>query len=54
MAKLSLSIIPEIKKVVLDYGCPKEKDGLPKKHDLKKGARERKKGVTMSEKKRRG
>ena len=39
--------------MVLDYGCPKKrKDGMPKKHGPKKREREkeRKKGVTMSEK----
>ena len=45
MAKLSLGNIPEIKKVVLDYGCPKEKDGLPKKYGpRKKEMMSRKKG----------
>ena len=38
-------------KIKSDYGCPKKKrkDGMPKKHDPKKGE---KKGVTMSQKKR--
>ena len=39
-------------KIKSDYGCPKKKrkDGMPKKHDQKKGE---KKGVTMSQKRER-
>jgi hypothetical protein len=33
---------------VLDYGCPKEKEGMPRSMTQKK--REREKGVAMSEK----
>ena len=44
IAKLSHGNIPRIK-VVLDYGCPKEKDGLPKKYGpRKKEMMSRKKG----------
>ena len=39
---------------MFDYGCPKKrKDGMPKKHDPKKREKERKRGVTMCQKKRR-
>ena len=39
---------------MLNYGCPKKrKDGMPKKRDPKKREKERKRGVTMSQKKRR-
>ena len=46
---LVISLEHSYNKIKSDYGCPKKKrkDGMPKKHDPKKGEKKR---VTMSQK----